>query len=125
MTRHLAAQSPSAHDDVASELARAVRKLPGVTTVCPDPRRYAWVAACTRAQRVFALARGMSSLAVRLPRDLAQHALDDGGAACPEIGPGWVAFDPFRPDEPTRTTRSRVRHWCELAHRHAEEAPPS
>lgn len=116
--RYLESAQPSAHGDLAEELARAVEGLAGVSTVSPDVARCAWVAACTREKRVFALARGMRSLAVRLAADLVAAALADRGAACPELGPGWVEFDPFLADERTPITRERVRRWCGTAFRH-------
>jgi hypothetical protein len=120
VVRFLERQAPSAHSDVADELERAVRGLRGAGTWCPDAPAYAWVAAHTRAGRIFALAYGQSALAVRLAPDDERAALADRGAS-DAIGPGWVRFDPFHADEPTATTRERLRRWCAAALRTAGE----
>lgn len=111
--------SPSAHTDVASELDLAVRGLPGTRTVCPDPAGGAWVAASTSKLRIFALAHGMSALCVDVGAGDLEAALADRAAPAPELGPGWVRFDPFDAEEPQAKMRARLHRWCMIAFQRA------
>jgi hypothetical protein len=106
---------PSAHSDVASELDLGCRGLPGVSLYCPDPMRYAWVAALDREQCIFGLAYGMRELALRVGAGRVDAAVASGAERAPELGPGWVGFDPFAADEPQAQTRARIRDWCRIA----------
>ena len=115
----LDATAPSAHSDVASALESAIRGLPGTTTVCPDPSRYAWVLAHTTAARIYALAYGQSALCARVGETRMAEALADHGVEATEIGRGWVRFDPFVADEPSSVTRSRLHRWCTVAFQEA------
>jgi hypothetical protein len=113
VVRFLAASEPSAHSDVASELDLAVGGLPGAKTYCPNVASYAWVAACARGTRIFAVAYGMSALALRVGAIGREDALAEG--AEPDIGPDWVRFRPFQPDEPLAITRERMRRFASIA----------
>lgn len=115
VVRFLDTEKPSAHSDVASELELAVRGFPGVTTFCPDPAAYAWVAACTNSDRIFALALSQSALVVRLSLARTAEALADRGAPFGAIGSEWIRFDPFEAEVSTQSARARLRHWCEVA----------
>jgi hypothetical protein len=111
--------APSAHTDVASELALAVRGLPGTRTVCPDPTHGAWVAASTSKSRIFALAHGTSALCANVGVDDFDAALADRAMPAAELGPGWVRFDPFDADEPQAKMRARLHRWCMIAFQRA------
>ena len=116
---------PSAHSDVASELSLAARGLPGVRAFCPAPAGYAWVALHTPEGRVFGLAYGMKALALRLGPHDAVAALRDRGERAEEIGPGWIVFDPFLPDERSDATRARLARFCRAAFDAASESGPA
>ncbi len=83
---------PSAHSDIASALLASAKGLGGVRWYYPDTHAYAWLALHTSANRIFALALGMSTLAFRLPPDVSTEAIRSGGEAAPEMGSGWVRF---------------------------------
>ncbi len=119
VVRFLGAERPSAHSDVASELELAVSGFTGVTTICPEPAAYAWVAACTGSGRIFALALGQSAFVVRLPAARTAESLADRGTPFGSIGPEWICFDPFEAEVSTAAARARLRHWCEVAYRAA------
>ena len=106
---------PSAHSDVATELALAAEELPGIGTHCPDPARYAYVVLHDGAGRIFALAFGMRGFALRVGADAMDEAIADGAEADPGIGEGWVVFDPFRVDERTGAARARLKRWTARA----------
>jgi hypothetical protein len=106
---------PSAHSDVASELSLAARGLPAAREFCPDPAAYAWVVLHTPGGRIFGLASGMRELALRLGGHEAVAALRERGERAEEVGPGWIAFDPFVADERTEITRARLRRYCRAA----------
>ena len=111
----LEATAPSAHSDVATELASAIRGLPGTSTVCPNPAAYAWVAARNSAGRVYALAYGQTAMCVRVGPGRLEAALSERGAPATEIGGDWVRFDAFVTDEPLAATRARLHRWCTIA----------
>jgi hypothetical protein len=115
---------PSAHSDVASELARAACGLPGARAFCPAPAGYAWVALHTPEGRVFGLAYGMKALALRLGPHDAVAALRDRGERAEEIGPGWIVFDPFLTDERSDATRARLARFCRAAFDEASGPAP-
>lgn len=81
--------------------------LPGAYRYCPDKYAYAYVAACTADQRIFALAFGMSGLALRAgPADL--EALGAPAAEpAPEIGEDWFTLPAAAPAD--------LRRWCQRA----------
>jgi hypothetical protein len=74
---------PSAHSDVATELARAAEGLPGVGEHCPDPARYAYVVLYDGADRIFALAFGMRGFALRVGAEAMEEAIAEGAEADP------------------------------------------
>jgi hypothetical protein len=112
-------ESPSAHDDVSTELSRAIEGLPGVRTFCPDVRAYAYVVAHDAAGRVFALACGQSRLAARVGKANLSQAAADSGEPAAEIGEDWVWFRAFRADESRQVTCSRLGRWCRRAHQNS------
>ena len=111
----IAAQQPSAHDDVASALIESAAGLPGVGWYCPDPHRYAYVVLHDRQHRIFGIAFGMRVLAYRLPRERRAEALSSGGSPCGEVGAEWIAFPPWEGAEPG----VRLRRWCGIAFEYA------
>lgn len=105
----------SAHSDVASELIDAVQPLPGEETYCPDPARYAFVAAHTADLRIFALSYGLKAFALRVGSKAVAEAGLDGAAPASEFGSDWVQFDPFVVDVKTADMRTRLRAWTARA----------
>jgi hypothetical protein len=108
--------NPSAHSDVASALIDAAKGLRDVRHYCPDSARYAYVVLHTGDHVIFGLAYGMNALALRVGADDVERGVADRGWADAELGEGWVRFDPFAVDEPTKVTRDRLRRWCARAH---------
>jgi hypothetical protein len=106
--------NPSAHSDVAGELALAAQGAPDAHTYCPDSRRYAFVAVHLEDHTIVGLAFGMDRVAFRLPSASGADACRDGGAPCTDIGPDWVVFAAFT-DEPLRESRRRLGRWCRRA----------
>lgn len=96
----------SAHDDVASALARSAQGLSDVESYCPNPQSYAY-AALHSGGRIFGLAFGASGLAFRIPAPLREAALAVG-ARPSEIGGDWMEFEPW----------GDLRAWCKAAHDH-------
>jgi hypothetical protein len=105
-------EQPSAHDDVASALTESAKGLTDVHWYCPDPHAYAYVVLYTRERTIFGIAFGMRALAYRLPQDVIQDAVAEGGTVCPDIGDDWLLFHPWG-------TPVRLKHWCKTAHDHA------
>jgi hypothetical protein len=106
--------SPSAHGDLAERLLELVADLPCLS-FCPDPRRYAYCLLHTEGGVIFALATGMRSLSFRLARSDVSEALAAGASARSELGTGWVSFEAFPPEVPTRELLERLRQWCRRA----------
>jgi hypothetical protein len=102
---------PSAHGDIASELASACRPLSGIRLHCPDRARYAWVAAHDAGGRVLALAWGMGAISLRLEGG----RRDPGLRPEPEIGPDWWTIEPFGLPDPLPTIRARLLALCRAA----------
>jgi hypothetical protein len=100
----IARQNPSAHDEASTALADAASGLSDVARYCPDKHAYAYFVVHTRANRIFGIAYGMSSVAFALPPAIAHD-----GRAATEIGDGWVVFG----------LGSDLRSWCKRAHDHA------
>ena len=98
---------PSAHSDIASVLTDVIRGLPGAYHYCPDVHAYAFVAACTPEHGIFALAYGMSALALRLGPGDRTIALAEGGCEPSEIGDDWL--------EITGDGAVDLRRWCRAA----------
>lgn len=109
--RYVRETNPSAHSDVSEELYRAIDGLPGAALFCPDNARYAWVAAHTNDNRIFALAHGMKAYALRVGSDAMDEAVVNGGMPMPEIGADWIAFDPFLVEVKTADMRALLKHW--------------
>lgn len=101
--------SLSAHDDLAQILSRSARGLAGVRSYCPDPAGYAFVALHDRADRIFALAFGQSTLAFRLGAQHAAQAQAAGARPCTALGPRWACFDAFA------APGFDASRWCALA----------
>jgi hypothetical protein len=59
---------------------------------------------------LFAVARGTSFLAFRLPEPERSEALAAGGKAFPEAGDDWVSVEAWR------TGTDLLRTWCRAAH---------
>ena len=87
--------SPFAHPDVGSLLFELGYQIPGVSGYCPDTKSCAYVVLCDEVERIFAIAFGQRGLAFRLSAPAYAQALATGGTAPPEIGTGWVKFDPW------------------------------
>lgn len=83
---------PSAHDEIASALLSAAEGQRGFRKYCPDPLAYAWYALHTNNHVIFALALGMNAVLFRLPPDLIEEALGQGGEAATEVGTGWIRW---------------------------------
>ena len=112
-------EHPSAHSDIASELTLAAKGFRHSRWYCPDVNRYAYVLLHTDSGVIYGLAFGMNALAFRLPQQEVSKALAEGGEAFPDVGNEWVCFYPFKLDLPLDMARSRMRHWCEVAHQYA------
>jgi len=105
----------SAHSDVAEELTRSGSGLSSVHTWCPDPPRYAFVVLHLEDGTIIGLAYGMSGLAFRLPEHRVEEALCEGGIKAEEIGPGWIRFEPWTPEETLAQSHERLGRWCAVA----------
>lgn len=92
-------QDKSAHSDIATELAVAVKPLGDVQLFCPDWNAYRHVAVAT-GNVVFGFAIGTNLVAFRLDPSRRERALASGGSAYPACGPEWVSFLLFRDDWP-------------------------
>lgn len=110
--------TPSAHDDVASELSLAIEGLPGVKTFCPDVHAYAYVVAHDADGRIFALACGQSALAMRVGREQVSAAVIDGADPATDIGEDWVWFRAFDAAQSTAALRAKLGRWCRAAYLH-------
>ena len=111
--------NPFAHSDVGSVLFELAKKIPGAHAYCPVPSAYSYVLLHTDANRIFAIAFDMRGLAFRIAPEDEATALADGGLPATNIGPGWVAFEPWS-REPATVTRERLLRWCTRA---CESAP--
>ena len=106
--------NPFAHSDVGSVLFELGKETPGAHAYCPVPSVYSYVVLHTDADRIFAIAFGMSALAFRLAPSDAEAAVADGGVRTPEIGAGWTRFEPWS-REPQSVTNDRLARWCARA----------
>ena len=106
--------SPSAHSDVAEELGHAAPSVP-YAWFCPDPSESAFVAMHLPDFKIVALALGMNTIAYRLPQKRVSEAVRDGAVAAPEIGAGWVSFDPWKIELSTDKRRQLLSAWCSVA----------
>jgi len=111
----LTREHPSAHSDVTDELSKAAEGLPGVGWFCPDVQRYAYLVLHSKQDLIFGIAIGMSGLVLKLPADQNPAARLDGGEPRPEIGSGWICFNPFASPTNMAGTRAKLRHWCRVA----------
>ena len=62
---------------------------------------------------IFALARGTSSIAFRLPEPERSEARTAGGKDFPEPGDDWISVEAWRTDE------DLMARWCRAAHAYA------
>lgn len=119
--RFLTSQHPSAHSDVTDELFRAAGPDGVGRSFCPDRRSYAYFLLHTGRDIIYAIAAGMSQIVFRLPARSIARARLDGGEADLLIGPHWNAFRIFRPNTDVSVERGRLKHWCGIAARHADD----
>jgi hypothetical protein len=89
--------NPFAHSDVGGVLFALGREIDGAHAYCPSTASFAYVVLHTASHRIFAIAYGMRGLAFRLAPPSYAAALADGGTPRPEIGPDWLAFEPYAP----------------------------
>jgi hypothetical protein len=82
---------------------------------CPDPARYAFVVLHLDDATIIGVAFGQSALAFRLPEARVSEAIRDGGSLDPELGSGWVRFEPWTSHEPLVESRRRLARWCAVA----------
>ena len=115
LMRYLRREHPSAHSDVAEALTAAAAGVAGVQTYCPDRDAYAFVALHLEDFTVIGPAFGMSGLALLIPEAARGDALRDGGAHAPDLGPGWVRFEPWGEAEALAESRARLARWCAVA----------
>ena len=113
--RFVREKNVSAHTDVSEELFRAVDGVTGAALYCPDYDRAAFVVAHLPDSRIFALAYGMKAYALRVGKEAEADAVGDGATVTPEIGPGWVTFDPFLVDVKTVDMRALLKRWTARA----------
>ena len=112
--------NPFAHSDVGSVLFELGKETAGAHAYCPVPAVCSYVVLHTDANRIFAIAFGMSGLAFRLALDDEAAALSDGGIRASDIGAGWMRFEPWGRESRT-VTEARLRRWCARAHANAME----
>lgn len=107
--------NPFAHSDVGSLVLDLGKEVTGARAYSPSYAQCAYVVLHTEAWRIFAIAFGQRGLAFRLTPSSRARALGDAAVAAPEIGPSWVAFDPW--DVATRASdlRARLQRWCSQA----------
>jgi len=103
--------NPFAHSDVGSLLLDLGKKITGAHAYSPSYRQYAYVVLHTDASRIFAIAYGQRGLAFRLAPLSYSAALADDGTAAGDIGPDWVAFDPWNPHVSATALRARLERW--------------
>jgi hypothetical protein len=112
---YLRRESPSAHSDVAEELARAGEDVPGLAVWCPEPASYAFVALHRTDGTIVGLARGMTGLSLRLPPERVDEAVREGATPDPALGSGWVRLAPWTGAEPLAASRRRLARWAAVA----------
>lgn len=112
--------NPFAHSDVGSVLFELGKEISGAHAYCPVPSVCSYVVLHTDANRIFAIAFGMSGLAFRLGSNDEMAALSDGGVRAADIGAGWMRFEPWGSDS-RAVTEGRLRRWCARAHANATE----
>ena len=106
--------NPFAHSDVGSVLFQLGKAIPGAGAYCPVPSVYSYVVLHTESDRIFAIAFGMSGLAFKLSPETEETARSDGGERAPEIGAGWMRFEPWS-RAPRSVTDERLARWCARA----------
>jgi len=106
--------NPFAHSDVGAVLFDLGKETLGAYAYCPVPSVYSYVVLHTDADRIFAIAFGMSALAFRFAPEDAETALGDGGTHALEIGANWMRFEPWS-REPRSVTHERLARWCARA----------
>ena len=115
VVRWLAEIHPHVHSDLTLEMDLASEGLENCFEFSPSKAQYSYVLLHSATDIIFALSAGMQNLALRLPED-ADAAAADGASPAPDIGRGWVRFNPFDPDIPTKKTREKLKRWCAAAH---------
>jgi len=65
------------------------------------------------ARIIFALARGTSHVAFRLPDSAWEEAREAGGVDAPDLGEGWFGFEAWK------TAKDVLMKWCRAAHAHS------
>jgi hypothetical protein len=103
--------NPFAHSDVGSLLLELGKGITGAHAYSPSYKQYAYVVLHTDVSRIFAIAYGQRGLAFRLAAPSYSEALADDGTAAGDIGPDWVAFDPWNPNVSTSELRARLERW--------------
>lgn len=103
--------NPFAHSDVGGVLFELGKETIGAHAYCPVPSVYSYVVLHTAADRIFAIAFGMSGLAFKLADENDEAARLDGGTPAPELGAGWMRFEPWGRG-PRSVTHERLLRWC-------------
>lgn len=119
VVRYLKKKGPSAHGDLVDELLLASNEIEDRQVYCPDVQKFAYSLLYTTSGIIYAVAVGMRVLAFRLPEAEISNALSSGAASYPELGEGWMAFEPFQPEIPMEMVRKDLKYWCELAFKNA------
>lgn len=103
--------NPFAHSDVGSLLLDLGKQLTGAHAYSPSYKQCAYVVLHTEASRIFAIAYGQRGLAFRLATSSYGDALADQGTAAADIGPDWVAFDPWNSNVSATERQARLDRW--------------
>jgi hypothetical protein len=61
------------------------------------------------------MALGMNDMVFKLPASQIQQARMEGGEPRPDIGPGWVGFNPLAVPTDMPGTRAKLHRWCRVA----------
>ncbi len=111
--------SPSAHSDLAEEIAIVMRSLPPYRAFCPNLRNYAYIIYYTKADAIFALVMGMNEVILRIPDDQVQEALSERGQHVNGISHEWMLFPVFRLGLSRDACRKRLQRLIEIAYQYA------
>ena len=107
-------EQPSAHDDIATALTNSAKGLSDAKWYCPDVHAYAYFVLHVASNRIFGIAFGMNGLAYRVPKQMGEAAIAEGGTPADTIGDEWFLFEPFQ---------GETNKWCKIAHEYAVECP--
>ena len=113
--------NPFSHSDVGSLLIDIGKAIDGSAPYCPSYGSCAYVVLHTADDRVFAISYGQHTMAFRRPLKVLDQAVADGGALEPNIGAGWVRFEPWGRNG---VGQERLAHWARLAFADVS-APPA